>query len=318
MTRNVPAVFVSYCWESDVHKQWVREFATRLRSDGVDVRLDIWEIAPGDQLPAFMDRAVRENDFILVICTPSYKRKSDSRQGGVGYEGDIMTAEIFTAENHRKFIPILREAVWKDAAPSWMMGKSYIDLSGSPYNDVHYVKLLQTLHGNLEQAPPLGDLSRTIGHGTPKTCLGNSKILLGYLASRPHIHWIWEGWNDTSPHIVALVIAATVMANSNLDYLQKPSRAKFMLSDPGGLTPFEVNISFTDHHLIFEVEGVYRGCEGFWMEKPSMEHIEALWWSEFNYVLGFERIMATSGGELNRRTQPSYKQYVEMHVPFMR
>ena len=89
---KVPSAFISYSWDSDEHKKWVRELAIQLRAQGIDVILDQWHTAPGDQLPAFMERAIRENDFVLIVCTPKYKDKSDSRSGGVGYEGDIMTA----------------------------------------------------------------------------------------------------------------------------------------------------------------------------------------------------------------------------------
>jgi hypothetical protein len=112
-----PRAFLSYSWDDDPHRRWVQDLATRLRAvDGVDVMLDRWHAVPGDQLPAFMERAVRENDFVIAICTPHYKQKSDRRDGGVGYEGDIMTAEIFTGGNQRKFIPVLRRGTWADAA----------------------------------------------------------------------------------------------------------------------------------------------------------------------------------------------------------
>ena len=35
-----PKVFISYSWEDDKHKQWVRQFADRLLSDGVNVTID--------------------------------------------------------------------------------------------------------------------------------------------------------------------------------------------------------------------------------------------------------------------------------------
>jgi hypothetical protein len=91
---------------SDEHRQWVLDFATRLRSDGVEVTLDQWHLHPGDQLPAFMEPAIRDNDYILIVCTPHYAERSNRRAGGVGYEGDIMTAEVFTQRNERKFIPV--------------------------------------------------------------------------------------------------------------------------------------------------------------------------------------------------------------------
>jgi TIR domain/Effector-associated domain 8 len=151
-----PKAFVSYAWGDDAHSLWVKEFATRLRRDGVDVTLDRWHAAPGDQIPAFMERAVRDNDFVIVVCTPRYKARSDVRTGGVGYEGDIMTAEVFTGANQQKFIPILRSGKWSDAAPSWLLGRVYIDLSGDPYSEPKYEDLLRSLHGAREAAPPLG------------------------------------------------------------------------------------------------------------------------------------------------------------------
>lgn len=104
---NVPKAFISYSWDDDAHKQWVAKLATQLRSDGVETILDQWHAVPGDQLPEFMEREIRENDYVLIVCTPNYRLKSDQRKGGVGYEGDIMTAEVHTQRNHRKFMPIV-------------------------------------------------------------------------------------------------------------------------------------------------------------------------------------------------------------------
>jgi hypothetical protein len=80
---DAPTAFISYSWDSAEHKLWVRELAKKLRGSGVDVKLDHWELAPGDELPHFMETGVRANTFILIILTPCYKTKSDSRQGGV-------------------------------------------------------------------------------------------------------------------------------------------------------------------------------------------------------------------------------------------
>ena len=118
--------FISYSWDDDDHKKWVRELAACLRSDGIDVLLDQWDLVPGDQLTEFMEQAVRESDYVLIICTRKYKERSNKRQGGVGYEGDIMTAEVMSNRNQRKFIPILRQQSWLDSAPSWLVGKNYI------------------------------------------------------------------------------------------------------------------------------------------------------------------------------------------------
>jgi TIR domain/NB-ARC domain len=153
---TVPKTFISYSWDDDAHKGWVKQLASRLRTDGVDVTLDRWHAAPGDQIPAFMERAVRENDFVIAICTTRFKERSDTRSDGVGYEGDIMTAYAFTGEAEKKFIPVLRRGSWDKAAPTWLFGRAKIDLSGDPYSESEYEELLRTLHGAREVAPPIG------------------------------------------------------------------------------------------------------------------------------------------------------------------
>lgn len=152
-----PNVFLSYSWDTDTHKQWVKDFATRLRGDGVNVILDRWDVAPGGQIPEFMERSVRENDFVLIVCTPKYKDRSDNRAGGVGYEGDIMTGEVFVQGNDQKFIPLLRGDEWVSSAPSWLLGKYYIDFRGEPYSKDSYQELLDYLFDRRETAPPLGE-----------------------------------------------------------------------------------------------------------------------------------------------------------------
>jgi len=162
-------IFISYSWDNDGHKKWVRELATRLRKDGIVVTLDQWHLIPGDQIPEFMEKAVRESDYVLIICTHRYKVRSDSRQGGVGYEGDIITAEVLNKQNKRKFIPILRQPDWSESAPSWLLGKFYINLSASQYYETQYKDLLTTLLGTRQKAPPVGSTSELKAQPTSKS-----------------------------------------------------------------------------------------------------------------------------------------------------
>lgn len=146
-------VFISYSWEDNEHREWVKRLATQLRSDGVSVLLDQWEMAPGDQLPEFMSQAISQSKYVVIVCTPRYKYRSETGLGGVAYEGDIMTAEVLHNRDHRKFIPLLRRGTWQEAAPAWLMGKLYIDLSGEPYSNDAYSDLLNTLLDTRERAP---------------------------------------------------------------------------------------------------------------------------------------------------------------------
>jgi hypothetical protein len=151
----MPKAFISYSYDSPEHKSWIMEFASRLRGDGVETILDRWELEPGDQLPDFMERAVRANDFVLIVCTPGYKVRSDGRLGGVGFEEDIMTAEVLNERNRRKFKPILRSGDWQAAAPTWLKGSLYVDLRGSQYSEEQYAELLTSLLGTRPKPPPV-------------------------------------------------------------------------------------------------------------------------------------------------------------------
>ena len=149
-----PNVSVSYTWEDEAHMQWVGKFAARLRGDGVEVSLDQWMVGLGKLLPEFMEKLVRENERVLVICTPTYKEKSDGRIGGVGYEGDLMTGEILTQSKREKFIPVLRMGSWTESIPSWLLGRAGVDLRGEEYSESEYRKLVEELLGRMPQAPP--------------------------------------------------------------------------------------------------------------------------------------------------------------------
>jgi hypothetical protein len=154
MENEMPTAFISYSWDPEPHPSWVRELSARLRNDGIETILDQWHAIPGDNLPLFMEQAIRENDHVIVICTPAYKRKSDDRLGGVGYEGDIMTGEAFVLKNRRKFIPVLRAGDWASAAPSWLLGSYYVDLRGHSWENRYHL-LVDTLHNRLPEPPPV-------------------------------------------------------------------------------------------------------------------------------------------------------------------
>lgn len=102
-----------------------------------------------------MENEIKNSNFVLIVCTPTYKNKSDRRTGGVGYEGNIITGELFAENNENKFIPILAYGNWSESAPSWLKGKYYIDLGENSY-EMQYQDLLTTLMDKREQAPPVG------------------------------------------------------------------------------------------------------------------------------------------------------------------
>lgn len=144
---DAPKVFISYSWDSEEHKEWVKAFADRLHDDGIDVIIDQRNLALGDRLPQFMEQQISLADFVLIICTPAYKKKADARQGGVGYEGCIISGELFSTQNERKFIPIVRNGNFNDALPVFLSGKLGIDLSETNSYEDNYDRLVTAILG---------------------------------------------------------------------------------------------------------------------------------------------------------------------------
>ena len=154
---GVPTAFVSYSWDSDAHKVWVRQFAERLLSQGVKVILDQWELTAGGDRTHFMESNIIASDFVLIVCTPVYATKANKRDGGVGYEAMIITSQLAQRILQDKFIPVLRLGNFDDSAvPIWLQAKIGVDLRGDPYDQKQYDILLKALHKANEVAPPIG------------------------------------------------------------------------------------------------------------------------------------------------------------------
>ena len=101
-----PKVFASYSHDSDEHKQWILNLCTKLRKNGVDMLLDQWDIRLGTDQTLFMEK-LSTADRVLVICTDTYVKKADNREGGVGYEGIIITADIAADLRTDKFTELV-------------------------------------------------------------------------------------------------------------------------------------------------------------------------------------------------------------------
>ena len=214
-------VFVSYSWDDEPHKTWVARLAAALRRDGVETRLDRWHSELGDPLPAFMEREIRDNDYVVIVCTPEYRRKSDEGTGGVGFEGAIMTGEIAERGNHRKYIPVLARGGWSDAAPSWLRGKRYADLGTAERYAAGYAELLRTLQGRKSEAPPIGAIGAEhaadddvpSGGGTTRRAEEEGGGSKGHLEQQR----VGGGWHG-SKAVAAYAIAALVIAGLTLLY----------------------------------------------------------------------------------------------------
>ena len=202
---TIPSAFVSYAWESDSLKAWVKDLARRLRGDRVEALLDVWETRPGDLLTGFMETGIAREDFVLIICTPAYREKAMKPHGGVSYEGSVMTGELVTGTTRRKFVPLLRGHDWPSSAPPWLLGSFYIDFRGEPYAENSYQELLDTLLDRREGPPEVG--ATLLPQVPPRSMEQVASPTKGTLAQSDSEGWpfVWKQLRDVAPYDEELV-----------------------------------------------------------------------------------------------------------------
>lgn len=165
MEQNETAkVFISYSWGSQDNQKKVLDLAKSLRMDGVDVKLDKWDLKTGQDKFEFMESMVSSPDIsrVIIITDKEYAEKANSRTGGVGTETQIITPELYSKENNTKFIPVVFEKDEKGNAylPIFLKSRIYIDLSedGIAY-EKEYQSLLRDVYELPEEVkPPLGKM----------------------------------------------------------------------------------------------------------------------------------------------------------------
>lgn len=154
---SIPKVFISYSHDSQKHKKWVLDLATRLRNTGVDAIIDQWELRPGDDLPHFMETHLADSDYVLMICTNRYVEKANSGIGGVGYEKMIITSDLIKNIDSNKVIPIIRQNGTYNV-PTFLKTKLFIDFSRTDDFEFSYDELVRTVHNSpLYEKPEIGN-----------------------------------------------------------------------------------------------------------------------------------------------------------------
>lgn len=100
-----------------------------------------------------MEESVTSADYVLIVCTPAYKAKADARVGGVGYEGHIISDELYSKRNEWKFIPVLKDGTFAECFPAFLAGKNGVDLSKG-FEGEGYADLVATLF-HVKRKPPV-------------------------------------------------------------------------------------------------------------------------------------------------------------------
>jgi len=147
-----PICFISYSWDSEDHKKWVREFAVKLTENGIQVFLDQWDVSLGEDVTQWMEKSIEASDFVLMICTPEYAIKANSRRGGVGYESTIITGDLYEKTGRKgKYVPVLK-GDRKTSRPTYLGPRFYCDLRSDDTKQLE--ELLRHLHNEPKHRRP--------------------------------------------------------------------------------------------------------------------------------------------------------------------
>jgi hypothetical protein len=156
-TSTEPTVFISYSHDSEDHKNWVLQLATRLRSNGVNIILDRWNLKLGSDLASFMERGLSKSQRIISICSDTYVSKANNGKGGAGYEKQIITAEFINDQNNNWVIPLIKNNTNNKKTPTFLGGRLYISFEDPSLYESKYEELLRDLLDEpILPIPPIG------------------------------------------------------------------------------------------------------------------------------------------------------------------
>lgn len=121
-------IFISYSWDSEEHQQWVQGLATDLDEyQDFHVTFDKFDLDNFSDKNLFMEKAVQNSDIIIVVCTELYKRKAESRTGGVGIETYLSTIRHWEESEGGAPSNIMVVSREKYSTPFYLKGKFRVD-----------------------------------------------------------------------------------------------------------------------------------------------------------------------------------------------
>ena len=171
MIDRTPVVFISYSWTSKDYQQSIIDLASRMRHDGVDVKLDVWDLKEGQDKFVYMEQCVTNKDIdrVLILSNKSYAEKADKREGGVGDETTIISPEVYGNAEQQKFIPVVmeRDDEGEPYLPAYLKTRIYRDLSGDHYEDEYEAVLRIIFEEPSHRKPEIGSKPDWLMEETP-------------------------------------------------------------------------------------------------------------------------------------------------------
>ena len=136
--------------------------ANRLIRDGITCEIDRYYVSPPEGWLRWMQKQVQDCDFVIAVCTETYKRRftaneTDGKGKGVAWEGRSINQLLYDAVENRHIIPVVFSHADIAHIPFVLKDATYYDLSKQDgYSALHRALTNQP---RIER-PPLGPIRR--------------------------------------------------------------------------------------------------------------------------------------------------------------
>jgi hypothetical protein len=239
---SAPKLFVSYCWSSQDHEQWVLDLAIGLRENGIDVILDKWHLREGNDAVHFMEQMVTDPEIkkVIMICDQKYAAKADGREGGVGTETTIISKQVYENQSQDKFVAVLseRDPDGRPPLPTYYASKIYIDLSNPDNYVKEHERLVRWVFDKPLYVPPeIGKMPAYLSD-VPQVSLGTTQ------AFRRALDAIKNG----RPHASGALDEYCALFSSNLE--------RFRITSDGSVSFDELVIRSIDEFIPYRNEAI--------------------------------------------------------------
>lgn len=145
-------IFISYSWDSSEHKEWVLNLADELSQyEEIHVTLDQYDLDVSVDKNYFMEKGAFDSDIILIIVTPEYSEKSNSRSGGVGIESTLLSSrywEEMLGNEKTTIITILRSGEYS-SSPRYLRHHFSLDFRNDNDFEKNLSSLILTIKKNI-------------------------------------------------------------------------------------------------------------------------------------------------------------------------
>jgi tetratricopeptide (TPR) repeat protein len=211
---TAPSVFISYSHDTPEHENRVLELTDRLRDDGIDANIDQYQTVPPEGWQLWMEKAIRDSQFVLLVCTETYLKrvmKEDSGKGlGVMWESTIIYSYLYDAGVvNEKFIPIVFGHDNIKHIPTPLKPTTFYDVSTEAGYEALYRRITNQPYTT---KPKLGAVKK-LAPRERKTGISKVEVSLAKLPStspdlfgrEEKLKQLDDAWNNQDINVLSLV-----------------------------------------------------------------------------------------------------------------